>query len=79
MFRKEYKEVLKRLFVDSNEYYFESETKSSAFIDKVLLIAENSYSEEGYHHKYEEFEDFLYTSKVDGFASDVFNGEYGKY
>ncbi|WP_425203647.1 hypothetical protein [Priestia megaterium] len=78
MFNKEYKEVLKGLFVNSNEYQFESENKENRFINKVLLLAKNSYSEDGYHHKYEEFKDFLYTSKVDGFAFDVFRGEYGE-
>ena len=76
MFNEEYKEVLKGLFINSNEYQFESVDKESEFINKVLSLAERSYSEEGFYHKYEEFKDFLYTSEVDGFAFDVFNGEY---
>ena len=79
MFDEQYKEMLKEILVTQDEYEFNNEVKSQRFIEKVLKLAKDKYSNEGYYHKYEDFEEFLLTSTVDGIAFDVYEGEYGDY
>lgn len=79
MIEAEYKNILKRIFVDNGEYQFESNNKAQRFINKVLSEARLQYEEEHYYHKYNDFKDFLYASEVDGIAYFVFEGEYGEY
>lgn len=79
MFQEEYKEILKKMFVDSKEYEFESEDEAIRFVDKVLSEAQDQYSSEGYYHKYEELKDFLYSHKVDSIAYFIYEEDYGEY
>ncbi|MED3912870.1 hypothetical protein P4597_27705 [Peribacillus simplex] len=75
-YQKECIDVLTRMFINNGEYEFSNQKEARKFIKKVLSISEEMYSSEGYYHKYEDFKDFLYTSKVDGIAWDVSQGEY---
>lgn len=73
---KENLEQIKKMFVDSGEYSFKDEKTSNKFIKDVLWKAENQYSSEGYHHKYKELKDFLYTHHVDAIAHWTYQDDY---
>lgn len=61
-------ELIEQLFIKNGEYKFDKKEDRDIFKQTVLRKAEQAYREEGYNHKYEEFEDFLHTHHVDAIA-----------
>jgi len=70
--------VLTRMFIRSGEYTFQTEELAQKFINELLVEAERAYSDEGYYHKYEEFQEFLYTHHVDGMAFWLYEDKYAQ-
>lgn len=76
---KNYLEIIKRTLVNNGEYDFTNEEIANKFAQRVLYEAENDYRSEGYHHKYKEFEEFLYSHHVDSIAYWLYKDKYSVY
>lgn len=74
--RKEYLQIINDTLVNKGEYDFKEEKTAQKFAKEVLSEAEDQYIEEGYHHKYNDFKDFLYTHHVDSIAYFIYEDEY---
>jgi hypothetical protein len=76
MDRKDYLQIINNTLVNKDEYNFEDKSKAIKFANEVLSEAEDEFSREGYHHKYADFKDFLYTHHVDSIAYFIYEDNY---
>lgn len=73
---KENLELVKRLFVNNGEYSFKDEKKANEFAKRLLSDLESEYSNEGFHHKYEELSDFIHSHHADSTAFFLYQDKY---
>ncbi|MFF2532374.1 hypothetical protein ACFVS2_26030 [Brevibacillus sp. NPDC058079] len=69
-------DLVKKLFVNNDEYDFKNEKDANQFAKELLSCLENTYSSEGYHHKYKTLEAFMYTHHADSVAYWLFEEKY---
>lgn len=76
--KKEYLEILKKMFTDNVNYPFDGSEKVAdfkTFIETVLSEADYRYTDELHYRNYPEFKDFLFTHHVDSIAHYVYIGD----
>ena len=74
--KKEQLKIIKDTLVNNGDYDFDNETKANKFAQEVLDEAQEQYSSEGYHHKYSDFNEFLYTHHVDNIVYHIYEDSY---
>lgn len=75
--REKHLEILRKMFTKDINYKFDGSeaVPFETFLKKVLSNAERKYSDDFYWRKYPEFENFLYSFKVDSIAHAVYIGD----
>lgn len=74
--RKENLELVKQLFVNNGEYDFKDEKKAEEFARRLFSDLEDEYSNEGFHHKYDELSDFIHSHHADSTAFFLYQDKY---
>ncbi|MFP3513302.1 hypothetical protein SB775_27805 [Peribacillus sp. SIMBA_075] len=65
-------QTVKKVFVDSEEYSFDSEQDMERFVKKLLWLIESSYGEDNFYREYEELTSFIYSEHADSLAFFLF-------
>lgn len=71
-------ELIKKLYVNNGEYEFTSDNEADNFANDLYWNIHNSYSSDGYYHKYETIEEFIKSHHADSEAYWLYEDKFSE-